>query len=245
MTFQLMQLWPDPKTLASWATRHGLLSPDGDYGYAFHALLGTTFGELSPRPFRYLDLRQGLLAYTDADLGALRLNAGLAPPDISRALGLEHLAARPFPTAWRTGQRLGFEVRARPVVRTSGGRERDAFLHAIEGVAAPDKAAEHGNLVQRAATYAEWLARNLGRNDAARIVDARMDAFRLTRVLRKGARGANGRRRSTHTSGPDVVFKGQLQVGNPDAFRDLLARGVGRHRAFGFGMLLLRPASSC
>jgi CRISPR system Cascade subunit CasE len=25
------------------------------------------------------------------------------------------------------------------------------------------------------------------------------------------------------------------------AFRALLARGVGRHRAFGFGMLLLRP----
>ena len=30
-----------------------------------------------------------------------------------------------------------------------------------------------------------------------------------------------------------------------EAFARLLARGVGRHRAFGFGMLLLRPASTC
>ena len=41
---------------------------------------------------------------------------------------------------------------------------------------------------------------------------------------------------------PDVTFRGTLQVTDPDRFHALLARGVGRHRAFGFGMLLLRPA---
>ena len=40
---------------------------------------------------------------------------------------------------------------------------------------------------------------------------------------------------------PDVVFAGRLRVTEPAAFGAWLGRGVGRHCAFGFGMLLLRP----
>jgi CRISPR system Cascade subunit CasE len=32
-----------------------------------------------------------------------------------------------------------------------------------------------------------------------------------------------------------------LEVTEPETFAVGLARGIGRHRAFGFGMLLLRP----
>ena len=48
-------------------------------------------------------------------------------------------------------------------------------------------------------------------------------------------------RSSRVVSGPDVVLGGQLRVIRPDAFARLVARGVGRHRAFGYGMLLLHP----
>ncbi len=34
---------------------------------------------------------------------------------------------------------------------------------------------------------------------------------------------------------------GTLAVDDPVAFRRLLGRGVGRHVAFGYGMLLLKP----
>ena len=37
-------------------------------------------------------------------------------------------------------------------------------------------------------------------------------------------------------------MRGILAITDPTAFADLLARGVGRHRAYGYGMLLLRPA---
>ena len=93
MTFQLLRLQPDPAALAPWATRHGLLSPDGDFGYALHALLCSTFGDLAPKPFHYLGGRQGLLAYTSADLESLCLNAALATPDVARAVGLDALDA--------------------------------------------------------------------------------------------------------------------------------------------------------
>ncbi|NMG17377.1 type I-E CRISPR-associated protein Cas6/Cse3/CasE [Aromatoleum bremense] len=245
MTFQLLRLQPDPAALATWATRHELLSPDGDYGYAFHALLHAAFGELAPKPLRYLGGRQGLLAYTSADLDALRLHAQMAAPDVARALGLDELDARPFPTVWNTGQRLAFEVRVRPVVRAKDGRERDAFLHAIGEDSESAPTAEHDTLAERATIYTGWLAKQLSPDGAARIIEARMDAFRLTRVMRKTGANGTGKRHTRFVCGPDTVFKGQLEVGDVEAFAGLLARGVGRHRAFGFGMLLLRPASTC
>ncbi|WP_413438182.1 type I-E CRISPR-associated protein Cas6/Cse3/CasE [Sulfuriferula sp. GW1] len=241
MTFQLMRLQPDSVALAAWATRHGVLSPDGDYGYALHGLLSAAFGEQAPRPFRYMGNKQGLLAYTLENLETLRQHASLATPDVARALGLDALDARPFPSVWKEGQTLGFEVRVRPVVRAKDGRERDAFLHAADAI----PAAEGDGIAQRALIYGGWLAKHFAVDGAAKIIQAQMEEFRLTRVLRKAGTGENGKRKSHAVTGPDAVFKGQLQVGNPDAFARLLARGVGRHRAFGFGMLLLKPASSC
>ncbi len=241
MSFQLLRLQPDAKALAVWATRHAVLSPDGDYGYALHGLLSAAFGEQALKPFCYLGGRQGFLAYTEVSLDVLRMNASLATPDVARALGLNALDARPFPSAWKEGQALGFEVRVRPVIRAKDGRERDAFLHAIDAI----PAAEGDGIAQRAVIYGDWLAKQFAIEGAAQIIQAQMEEFRLTRVLRKASAGENGKRKSHAVTGPDAVFKGQLQVCNPDAFARLLARGVGRHRAFGFGMLLLKPASSC
>ncbi len=241
MTFQLMRLQPDAKALAAWAIRHRILSPDGDYGYALHGLLSAAFGDQAPKPFRYMGNKQGLLAYTLENLETLRLHASLATPDVARALGLDALDARPFPSAWKEGLALGFEVRVRPVIRAKDGRERDAFLHAVDAI----PAAEGDGIAQRAMIYGDWLAKQFAIEGAAQIIQAQMEEFRLTRVLRKAGTGENGKRKSHAITGPDAVFKGQLQVGNPEAFARLLARGIGRHLAFGFGMLLLKPASSC
>ena len=241
MTFQLMRLQPDSIALAAWATRHGVLSPDGDYGYALHGLLSAAFGEQTPKPFRYLGNKQGLLAYTSESLETLRLHASLATPDVARALGLNELDTRPFPSEWKEGQALGFEVRVRPVIRAKDGRERDAFLHAVDAISA----VEGDGIAQRAVIYGDWLAKQFAVDEAAKIIQAQMEGFRLIRVLRKASTVENGKRKPLAVTGPDAVFKGKLQVGNPDAFVRLLARGVGRHRAFGFGMLLLKPALSC
>ncbi len=245
MTFQLLRLEPDTHALAHWATRNRLLSADGDYGYALHALLNAAFGDCAPQPFRYLGGRQGLLAYTSADLEALRLNASLATPDVARALGLATLDARAFPCTWQTGQRVGFEVRVRPVIRSKDGRERDAYLHAVEATVNAEKQAEIGGIAQRSAIYTDWLAKQFAVDAAALIQESQLDSFKLARVLRKGGVNEQGQRKTTPITGPDAVFKGVLQVGDPEGFNRLLARGVGRHRAFGFGMLLLKPARSC
>lgn len=247
MTLSLLHCAPDPKALTLWATRHRLLSPDGDLGYVFHALLSAAFGESAPTPFRYLGAQQGLLAYTDQPAEALHEHAALATPDVAQALGLESLAVRAFPEIWRQDQALGFEVRVRPVLRAKDGRERDVFLHSVDA-----SAASFTTPGSREAVYAVWLERQCSAQGAASLVESGMEAFRLSRVIRRGAAktqgGAGkhaGERQARAVTGPDAVFKGVLRVHDGDAFNRLLQRGIGRHRAFGFGMLLLKPARSC
>jgi CRISPR system Cascade subunit CasE len=93
--------------------------------------------------------------------------------------------------------------------------------------------------VDRTAVYEEWLREQFERDGAARIEQVRVESFRLGSLLRK----TQGRDRITRRTGrPDVRYRGVLVVREPDTFGGLLARGVGRHRAFGFGMLLLNPA---
>lgn len=238
MKLNLIQCHPDPRRLAAWATRFSLTAGGDDLGYALHTLLAAAFGDAAPKPFRHFDDARGLLAYSAHDADALQLAAQMAAPDVHAALGLERFASRSFPTEWAAGRRLGFEVRVRPVLRTNAGRERDVFQVAAE------KAGEGEFDQTREAMYGEWLARELGRADAARIDHIRLDAFRLSASLRKSST-ADGKRPGRRVAGPDALLVGELTVREPGGFAALLARGVGRHRAFGFGMLLLRPPSAC
>jgi CRISPR system Cascade subunit CasE len=114
------------------------------------------------------------------------------------------------------------------------GAEVDAFLarcwDAGEGVG-----------VEREGVYRDWLDAHLERLGGARLISATVSGFKLERMIR---RTHGDERRSVRVERPDVLFKGELEVTDPDRFPDLLGRGIGRHRAFGFGMLLLRPAES-
>lgn len=240
----LMHTQPDPQRLAAWAARHHLLDKEGDLGYALHALLHAAFGEQAPQPFRYLDAEQGLLAYTRLDATGLAQLAALADPDVAAALGLGQtrrhggMNVRPFPTQWAVGHTLGFEVRVRPIIREGKtGRERDAFL------AAAEKA--QGTALDRGEVYAQWLRDLLARQGGAELMDARMTRYQQLGVTRKSQKGsADEVRHSRLVCGPDAVMVGQLRVTHSQAFAQLLANGLGRHRAFGFGLFMLRPARS-
>jgi CRISPR system Cascade subunit CasE len=251
----LLHLRPDPRLLATWAARHHVIQAQGDLGYALHALLHAAMGDQAPQPFRYLDVEQGLLAYTHLGPQEMQHIAAMADPEVAAALGLGATAQhggyslRPFPSAWPDGHVLGFEVRVRPIVREGktqrkAGKEVDAFLSAVEK--------SNGAALDRGEVYAQWLRDQLAPNETgepcawrggAQVLHAQLDRFRLLNVMRKTQRDQpDDKRKRQVVSGPDAVLRGQLRVLNSEAFSHLLARGVGRHRAFGFGLLLLRPA---
>jgi CRISPR system Cascade subunit CasE len=96
-----------------------------------------------------------------------------------------------------------------------------------------------GDPLERAPVYRAWLERRFG--PAAGLSAFRLVAHRRIRTARAVPPDAASRRRPGF-EGPETVVDGTLTVADPAAFAALLARGVGRHGAFGFGMLLLRPA---
>ncbi len=237
MTLTLMQCHPSLRELGIWSAREGLVSPDGDHGYALHTLLTAAFGSAAPKPFGYLSGQRGLLGYTAADVDTLMSHAALATPEVYRILNLATLDARPFPTRWKRGQRLSFEVRVRPVVRGKTG-ERDAFLHGM-----PSEPAAGAVPPQRETVYRQWLISHLEAHGACGVMAVRLQGFQLTRVVRRAHVQADGSRNRQVFNGPDALMSGELEIRDEEAFSQLVARGVGRHRAFGFGMLLLQVAN--
>lgn len=235
--FNLIHLRPDLRRFLPWATRHRLLPErgQGDLGYAFHAALKALWADMAPQPFSYL-AGQGLLAYSSESVEALRAAAELAAPDLAQMLGLEKsstssgLLIRPFPQRWKTGQMLSFEVRVRPIVRKED-KEIDAFLSAALRLPEVE--------LSREAVYRDWLTQQFGA--AAELLECHLQEFRLAPVIRRAAPANQDFRPKRSVKGPDAVLSGALQVGDDAAFTQLLRRGVGRHRAFGYGMLLLKP----
>ena len=255
----LHQLVLDTRALLSFAKSQGLLHREVDEGYVVHAALAALFGEHAPAPFvleHTLDPSprtdegapsQIALAYSSQPLWQLR---ELAREPHRGLVRWERSASKPMPEL-ASGREVGFVTRVTPTVRSRAprpghpkggrghGREIDAFLAA----ALRDREA----VIDRAAVYRDWIARELeaprGAASPARLTDFSLRRFERIRVVRKEQSGGEGRKRH-QLERPDVVVSGALRVSDAEAFRALLARGLGRHRAFGFGMLLLRPARS-
>lgn len=232
-----LQLRPD--CLVRHAQSHGHNhTHDEDLGYAIHSWLTDALGEFAPRTFRPMEQRNGslrLLGYGKADANAIREHVQLyATPQATAVCEWGSAASKPIgDIAWRQGQKLGFEVRTCPIVRGKLG-ERDAFLAQL-----PKGGEQTTN--GRAGVYRDWLCSRL--NGAASIdTDTfNLKAFRLVSTWRLDRSAGKRDRAGRRVVRPDALLSGQLTVQNPDNFRSLLHNGIGRHRAFGFGMLLLRP----
>ena len=78
---------------------------------------------------------------------------------------------------------------------------------------------------------------------AVELLDVQLSAFARSKSVRRTQANADQGRKGHASDGPDATLKGSLRITDPTAFAHLVARGVGRHRAFGFGMLLLHRAT--
>ncbi len=238
------------RRIAAFAKRHRALS--GDQGYLVHGVLSAVFGEQAPKPFSIAGdtgERLSVYAYADRDLAALRkARDPFAPPDVDDLVDWEAAATKPMPTL-PAGMRLAFSVRVCPTVRLGrtpaggkrSGAELDAYLAALdkweEADGTPDTKPD------RDAVYLGWFRAALDRAGGVELESLRIATFRLEDLMRKsGTRGEPGRPSTQLNRHPAATMEGVLRVTEADAFTRLLARGVGRHRAFGFGMLMLRKA---
>ena len=240
-----------------WAGQRDLVKPRiFDEGYALHVLLTGMFGREALHTFRLYGSEHSrnatLYAYTSLALNELKKMADtVATPDCIDVINPEKLLCKPMRSEFSSGQPLGFDIRVRPVCRLINERELYApqskrkktlkrgaeidvywahrlrhFPDGRENEAGSDK---HGSNT-RERVYSNWLAERL--EGAARIDECRLDKFMRNRVFRGNGSGIEG---------PDAVLHGALMVDSPEAFAERIRKGIGRHKAYGYGMLLLRP----
>jgi CRISPR system Cascade subunit CasE len=216
-----------------------------DVGYLVHCTLADLFGRDTLQPFWVSDCRGrdlAVLAYTHRTESELREEAtSYGDPAAYAACDWDQLALKPLPVSWEVGRRLGFEVRICPVLRMAAdgakhrkGAEVDAFLARCWGEGA-------GTSVDREEVYRAWVGEHLERQGGARIVESSLQRFQLARLLR---RTQGDDRKAVFCERPDATLGGVLEVTDGERFGALLAGGIGRHKAFGFGMLRLRPLRS-
>lgn len=243
---RMVRLAVDARRLLSLAGK-SLPPQNDDLGFLAHQLLASLFGEGTVQPFRTLEEQRRnveILGYTIKSEEELRSHAEtFSDPLAHGGVDWSGFAVKPMPDGWAPERLLGFEVRICPVVRLASARsvawkgeprdlqagaEMDAFVHARHLNGEPG--------ASRETAYREWLQQRLA--PAAELLEAGMAAFRRLRLLRRTHEPS---RVSRLLERPEALMRGTLVIRDPAAFAELLARGVGRHRAYGFGMLLLRP----
>lgn len=242
----MISLSLDPARVMAAGRRMGLPPHHADTGYLVHGQIGELFGDLRPRLF-HLASTQGarwrVLAYGHNPADSLRRHAAqFADPTVHAAVDWETFASKAMPRAWSEGQRLGFEVRVCPVIRKSGQGEKHRPGAEVDVFLARCWSAGEGTAVDREEVYREWFASQLARHGGAISKATRVERMQRHHLVRR----TQGETRKAHVlERPDVTLSGELVVTDPEAFNGLLVRGIGRHRSFGFGMLMLKPASPC
>lgn len=235
MSLYMLELAAEPRPLYEWARQTGLATRDR--GYLVHSALRAAFGRAAPQPFEVMgnahNPRLKILGYAEQGRDALLPGLALAEPVLAETFPENGMREKSMPMLPQ-GLECGFRVSCSPITRCTlpdgRQREKDAFL------AACDARPEGG--VERADVYVAWLAAELARKGAAELLGAELRGFRLYVPAR---RSGDGKGAGNMGKRPLAMLSGALRVGDAEAFRALLARGIGRHRAFGMGMLLLRP----
>lgn len=204
--------------------------------YGNHQLLWQLFPDQAERPFLFRqELEQeSRVAGQPRGLPLFYVLSSVEPKPVP---GLLDCQCKPFTPQLHTGQHLAFKLRANPVVaRKEEGRARSR---------------RHDVLMD-----AKQAARNDGEGDPAAI-QARMDdaardwlgnaqraeqhGYRLlAEPFVSGYRQHAYRRKGGEIRFSSVDFEGSLEVTDPERFRRTLAEGIGRSKAFGCGLWLVR-----
>lgn len=224
--------------------------PISDKGYLTHCALDGLFQDQSPKPFDLSMSSKGVhvLGYSGEDEEALKMRADLgADPKIHQGVDWDGLASKRMPQSFPEGMDLRFEVQAVPVVtkKSAGegenqsgevktwekGDEIDAFLsRAWEN---PDQD------LTREGVYAEWIDRILTMRGGAEVnpENVQLSGF----ALREMQRRTENTREVVSFQQPEARLEGTLTVTDGEEFTDLLMRGIGHQKHFGYGMIKVQP----
>lgn len=176
-----------------------------------------------------------ILGYTSHDASALRQRiVEFAEPGAFQVCPEPQLmiASRVMPT-WQKGRKLGFQALVCPIGRKArSGIEKDLFLIHADSQGADAE-------LCREKVYCDWAKQRFN-NYSVNVDSIRLAGFRLVQQGRP-IQTSDGKRVLRPIVRPQALLEGKITIEDPNKFTLLLQHGIGRHRAFGYGMILLRP----
>ncbi|MCK7429282.1 type I-E CRISPR-associated protein Cas6/Cse3/CasE [Enterobacter chengduensis] len=186
--------------------------------YAMHQWLWRLFPGTEQRSFLYR--REELQ-------GAFRFF--VLSPQIPASQDIFTVESRPFEPVFSPGLRLRFTLRANPTL-CKAGKRHDLLMEAKLRVKNKVEKAEIWPVQQQAAL--EWLQRQ-GERSGFSLVTAQVEGYRQQLIVR-----AKNRQRIQFST---VDYSGVIDVRDPARFHEQLTLGFGKSRAFGCGLMLIKP----
>lgn len=189
---------------------------------AGHKLVWTLFADAPDRERDFL--------WRETDAGMFYILSQRAPNDQHGLFELD--PSKSFAPVLAAGDRLAFSLRANATVAKPGGpgvrgKRADVVMAAIRDVPPGARAAERAAAVQREGR--KWLDTQGARAGFA-VRSLGDTTYRTLNIGRTGPAARIG----------VLDFEGVLEVCDPDVFAAALARGFGRAKAFGCGLMLVR-----
>lgn len=212
-----------------------LMPNDSSNSHGGHALMWSLFAD-SP------DRRRDFLWREMSD-GTFYILSERMPHDRHALFDID--PPKPFEPTLRSGQALRFLLRANAVVRVDG-HKHDIVMHALRGLQGEARRIERERKTRE--TGLAWLRRQGERNgfvlagrdnEPATNGEAAVsiDGYRSWRVMRRA-----GNKRGADMTYSTLDFSGRLIVTDPDLFVSAVKTGFGASKAFGCGLMLIRPA---
>ena len=226
LQLHLMQAHIHLPSLNAWMGERGL----EDTGHALHCLLTETLGAVAPSHFRLMTRRHSddatLYGYCRHDSEEIRRqHQAFASPAQDQAIPATAIQTKVMPTEWPDATDIAFELRCRPL-RQHHTKELDAYSWLKEKQPDSD--------VSRVDAYVDWLEEQFEKRGTAVMKRASIEQYQQSRTWTS----------PNHATPflPETVMRGVITITDGKNFTQTLATGLGRHRAYGFGMLLIKPA---
>ncbi|WP_308563222.1 type I-E CRISPR-associated protein Cas6/Cse3/CasE [uncultured Klebsiella sp.] len=148
------------------------------------------------------------------------------PPAESDIFDIEY---RSFSATLSPGQTLRFSLRANPTI-CKAGKRHDLLMEAKRQVKGKNEDLDIWQHQRQ--TAQDWLAKQ-GKQNGFSLSEVSVDAYRQQQIVR-----AKSRQMIQFSS---VDYSGLLVVNDPALFLQRLIQGYGKSRAFGCGLMLIKP----